>query len=239
MKPFDRYDIRKISEPSAEDDQVSDLDIERKWVLMSGLDLENFGFFYDKYYDAIFGFAFLKTGEQDLACDVANETFTRALDGAGRFQWRGYSVGAWLFRIARNVLMSEFRARHRMPEVAYEPEMHDPRPAASDLDTLAADQESFLLLKCVGELSTDNQDVFIYHYWLDMTTKQVSVVMDMPEGSVKTILQRGRTAMLHRLLQSGMERGLSEMAIRELKSCAAKGRGWKLVDGEGEPPHGK
>ena len=80
-----------------------------------------FGVFYRRHENAVLGYFMRRTGDAELAADLAAETFAAALLGARRFKpERGEAVG-WLYGIARHRLMRsieqgrvEDRARRRL-----------------------------------------------------------------------------------------------------------------------------
>lgn len=55
---------------------------------------------YDAYFERVYGYVAARVGSRSDAEDVVAETFVRALDALGRFEYRGPgSFGAWLFRL--------------------------------------------------------------------------------------------------------------------------------------------
>jgi RNA polymerase sigma-70 factor, ECF subfamily len=59
---------------------------------------------FDENFQAIYRLALYKLRDHHAAEDLAAQTFDEALRGIGRFQYRGVTIRAWLFRIARNLL---------------------------------------------------------------------------------------------------------------------------------------
>lgn len=90
----------------------------------TGSDPEAFGEFYDRFETAVVGYLLRRTGNVDLAIDLAGEVFATALQSAGRYRPRGkdgQSAAPWLFTIAQNKLTDarrrgevESRARRRL-----------------------------------------------------------------------------------------------------------------------------
>ena len=90
-----------------------------------------FGAFYERHERLVLVYLLRRTGDPELAADLAAETFAAALEGAGRFRPGDPPAAAWLLGIARNVLaMSRRRgsvddaARRRlgMEPIAFEDE---------------------------------------------------------------------------------------------------------------------
>jgi RNA polymerase sigma factor (sigma-70 family) len=90
----------------------------------SSSDPEAFGEFYDRFETAVLGYLRRRTGDVELAIDLAGEVFATALQSAGRYRPEpkdGQSAAPWLFTIAQNKLTDarrrgqvESRARRRL-----------------------------------------------------------------------------------------------------------------------------
>jgi RNA polymerase sigma-70 factor (ECF subfamily) len=63
---------------------------------------------YEHYFPKIYRFVVVRLGSED-AEDVTTEVFLRVIDNIGGFTWRGLPFGAWIFRIARNEVVSHVR----------------------------------------------------------------------------------------------------------------------------------
>ena len=68
-------------------------------------DARAFAAFYRRHEDAVLGFFLRRTRQADLAADLTAETFARALAGRRTFDPELGEAGAWLFGIARNLLL--------------------------------------------------------------------------------------------------------------------------------------
>jgi RNA polymerase sigma factor (sigma-70 family) len=75
-------------------------------------DAEAFGVFYRRYEARVLAFFLARTGDGEVAADLAAETFAATLSASHRFRPRSEPAVAWLFGIARNTLaMSRRRGR--------------------------------------------------------------------------------------------------------------------------------
>ncbi|MDO9353797.1 MAG: RNA polymerase sigma factor [Solirubrobacteraceae bacterium] len=71
---------------------------------------EGYSVFYGRHAPVLLGWLRKRTGQAELAADVAAETFARALEGRASFDPARGDGRSWLFGIARNVLA---RSLHR------------------------------------------------------------------------------------------------------------------------------
>ena len=72
--------------------------------LLSARDATSFELFYLRHVDALLGFFARRTGDPELAADLASETFAAALAHRRRFKPAAGSASAWLFGIAAHKL---------------------------------------------------------------------------------------------------------------------------------------
>lgn len=68
---------------------------------------------YQRHYDAVFAFAYRRTGDRMRAKDVAAQTFLQALQAFPRYEDRGAPASAWLLRVAANVIAGQARPGKR------------------------------------------------------------------------------------------------------------------------------
>jgi RNA polymerase sigma factor (sigma-70 family) len=72
---------------------------------------EAFGEFYARHERAVLSFMLRRTGDPELAADLAAEAFAAALVAVKRYRPGEAPAAAWLYGIARNVLLRSFKRR--------------------------------------------------------------------------------------------------------------------------------
>jgi RNA polymerase sigma-70 factor (ECF subfamily) len=68
-----------------------------------------FGTFYERHERLVLGYLMRRTGDPELAADLAAETFAVALAAARKYRGDEAPASAWLIGIARNILFSSLR----------------------------------------------------------------------------------------------------------------------------------
>lgn len=82
-------------------------------------DPEAIGRLYDEHVDGLYAFVFYRVGrDADLAEDIVQATFARAIDQAADFDPARGGFGGWLTTLSRNVIRDHLRAHRRSDEVA-------------------------------------------------------------------------------------------------------------------------
>lgn len=160
-----------------------------------------FGELFDANYSGIFAYVFRRIGEFDVAKDIAADTFLKAWQNIGRFRWRGTPLSAWLFRIATNEINLYFRnARYEstaMARLAADPAWAARGTPAMDADRdrltkeLARHHEFLMLRRELRGLSASYQDVIALRYFEGKRVKEIAEILELKEGTVKSLLSRG------------------------------------------------
>jgi RNA polymerase sigma factor (sigma-70 family) len=93
---------------------------------------EAFGELYARHESAILGFMLRRTSEPELAADLTAEVFAAALVSVRRYRPGGAPAAAWLYGIARNVLLRSIK-RRRVEDRARRRLAMDPLPLTDEL----------------------------------------------------------------------------------------------------------
>src|SRR5436305_14750641 len=97
-------------------------DDERSWVESARAgDPEAIGWLYERYFDRIYKYIYLKIGDATEAEDITEQVFLKMLEAIGTFKWQGSSFASWLFRIAHNQVVDHVRRNSRHPQVPLDP----------------------------------------------------------------------------------------------------------------------
>jgi RNA polymerase sigma-70 factor (ECF subfamily) len=158
---------------------------------------------YEQYVDAIYAYALHRVRDCPAAEDVVSETFRRALENIGRYEWRGVPFSAWLYRIASSVIAARYRhAPHAPLDDAGEMQDDDPGPE----ETLLVGERKRELLAAVAALPPEQQQVVILRYGQDLRNREIADIMDRSEGAVKQLLHRAMAGLQRRLNDPGDSR---------------------------------
>lgn len=131
------------------------------------------------------------SGEVD---DLIQDTFLACVEGRDRFEG-GSSFRTYLFAIARNKLYRYWRDRRPGATPSWSvSRLADARPTAAD--ALARGAEQRLLLRTLRLLPLDLQVLIELSYFEGLTDREVAAVVDLPMGTVKSRLRKGRQ-LLH------------------------------------------
>jgi RNA polymerase sigma-70 factor (ECF subfamily) len=148
----------------------------------------------DRYRDRVYALALRIAKDSHAAEEIAQDTFVRAWQALPLF--RGDSrFSTWLYRIAFRRSLDEKSAldRRRGRELHSEDDIHDvrdfPAPPGGDFGLRRK------LERLVSMLPESQRITLTLFYGADQSIEEIGKVLDVPTGTVKTHLHRGRAEL--------------------------------------------
>jgi RNA polymerase sigma-70 factor (ECF subfamily) len=123
------------------------------------------------------------TGDRQEAEDSVQEAFARAVAAEGRFR-RTDNPEAWLRTVALNVIRRRWRRARMFGGLA--PRLASPSAAPGISDDHVA------VIEALRAVPAAHREVLALFYLGDLTVQQVAESLGIPEGTVKSRLNRGR-----------------------------------------------
>lgn len=159
---------------------------------------------YDEHAAALWRYALRLTGDRARAEDVVQETLLRAWRHPDVTADVDRSARAWLFTVARNMIIDERRsARFRHETDVPEPERVSDRPSPDEVDTAL---DRILLGSAMAQLSDEHRAVIRRAYYQGWSTGQIAADLQIPEGTVKSRLHYAVRALRLGLQEMGVTR---------------------------------
>ena len=183
-----------------------DLNQEKELIQKARKNPEAFGVLFDEYYKKILGYAAKRTGNIQVAQDIASEVFLKALNNLWQFKWRSIPFSAWLYRIATNEINYYFRkGRYKTFSLeAYEElgiEWAGPTNLERELNEAQEEinrHNQFLRVReMLEQLPNNYQEVLALRYFEQKKIEDIAQILGKNTGSVKSLLSRG-TALLRK-----------------------------------------
>jgi len=157
----------------------------------------------------IYGICYRFTGNEAEAQELTQETFLRVFRTLKTFRAGQGSFLVWLVRLTRNLLIDHYRRTklQRASESLEEqlPTLEDRGGFASRTDGLIAGREaSELLQAALAKLSPDLREIVILRDLEGLEYREIAHVLQVPEGTVKSRLNRGRAELARVLRRQGV-----------------------------------
>jgi RNA polymerase sigma-70 factor (ECF subfamily) len=171
-------------------------------------DLDAFNALVEQYQGLVYNLSYRTLSDPEDAADATQEAFFSAYRHIGSF--RGGSFKSWLLRIAVNACYDQLRRRQRRPADSLEALLEQPgreqglpdtaagpEPVALTAETAAAIQDGLARLPTDMRLAVVLCDVQSASY------EEAAQALDVPIGTVKSRLSRGRAQLRDFLARRG------------------------------------
>jgi len=158
---------------------------------------------YEEHAGALWRYVMRLTGDAARSEDVVQETLLRAWKHPEVVEDTDHSVRAWLFTVARNIVIDESRsARFRRESGALDDSVAEPHGP----DEVNAALDRLLLGDALAQLSAEHRAVIRRSYYLGQTTAQIAAELQIAEGTVKSRLHYAVRALRLALQEMGVTR---------------------------------
>jgi RNA polymerase sigma-70 factor (ECF subfamily) len=174
--------------------------------------------------DAVYRFALRLSGSPDQAEDLVQETFLRAYRSWGQYT-RGTAAKSWLFTICRNVFLRGRERVKRHEEIVEREAVRTPsgtevvNPLWASVDGVDPEGTFFgsivddRILEAVNALPEDFRAAIVLSDVEGLGYGEIAEVLDVPVGTVKSRLFRGRRQLQQVLYEYAVEMGY--VAVRD------------------------
>jgi len=139
---------------------------------------------HDQHAAALWGFVLhLTGGDRSRAEDVVKETLSRAWRKPAVLAQKDASARGWLFTVARNIVVDDWRSAQRRPTTSSEmlPELLEPDGADTAI-------QSLMVADALRRLTRDHRAVLLECYFRGCTAAQAAGRLGVPVGTVKSRL---------------------------------------------------
>ena len=154
----------------------------------------------------VYGFCYRFTNKDSEAQDLTQEIFLRVFKSLKSYRSDEGAFVTWLTRLSRNLLIDHYRRtrQERVTDSIEEqlPMIEERTAGAARPDTILAGREaSEALQAALQRLSPDLREAVILRDLQEMEYREIAGVLKIPEGTVKSRLNRGRAELARVLRQ--------------------------------------
>ena len=159
------------------------------------------------HYQVVYNFLLRMTGNGSDAADLTQETFARAYLKVDYYE-SGTNARAWLFCLARNLFINDYRKRKRSGEQeldersAYQyRDETSPMAGFADLRIAGALDKDFSdpIMRAMTLLNDKQRAIVLMADLYDFAEKEIAEAMELPLNTVKSVTRRARIALIKQL----------------------------------------
>jgi RNA polymerase sigma-70 factor, ECF subfamily len=166
--------------------------------------------------DALYNFALRLTTDPNDAEDLVQDTIVKAYRFFNSYE-KGTNAKAWLFRILKNSYINNYRKMSKKPQqVDYDEistfyeTVRAERTDTSDLeDKMYRDLMDDDITGALEELPEDFRTVVLLCDVEGFTYEEIANMLDVPIGTIRSRLHRGRNLLKTQLMEYARKRGFA------------------------------
>jgi RNA polymerase sigma-70 factor (ECF subfamily) len=149
------------------------------------------------YSRRIFNLAYRFTSRVDAAEDLTQEVFVRVYNTLEQFDSKQGNLSNWLMRLARNLIIDDYRKRQRNPQNSMADDVdkhtfHLRAVGTSAHKEVERKELAHQVQEGIDKLPDDLKTCVILRDIEELSYKEIVEVLDIPEGTVKSRINRGR-----------------------------------------------
>ena len=159
-----------------------------------------------RYERPVFALVYRMVRDRELAEDLAQETFVKALNAIESYRPE-FKFSSWIFKIANNAAIDHLR-RRELDTLSLDGSPHAETPEAmqatalqigarqeSPLDAVEAKELGGAIEAAIGGLRPEYRSCILLRHVEGRAYEEIAEILDLPLGTVKTYIHRARNEL--------------------------------------------
>ena len=159
-----------------------------------------------RYERPVFALLYRMVRDRELAEDLAQETFVKALNAIESYRPE-FKFSSWIFKIANNAAIDHLR-RRELDTLSLDGSPHAETPEAmqatalqigarqeSPLDAVEARELGGAIEAAIGRLRPEYRSCILLRHVEGRAYEEIAEILDLPLGTVKTYIHRARNEL--------------------------------------------
>lgn len=151
-------------------------------------DSEAFAQLYDAYVERVYRYILFRVSEDETTEDLVSQVFLKAWQSLDRYKLGSSPFIAWLYTIARNLVIDFYRAKKDFLP------LEKARALPSDMQSPDQEVEARFDLEAMRDglqsLTGDQQQVLILKYIAGLPNENIAKIMNKQEGTIRGLQMR-------------------------------------------------
>jgi RNA polymerase sigma-70 factor (ECF subfamily) len=159
-----------------------------------------------RYERPVFALLFLMVRDRELAEDLAQETFIKALNAIDSYRPE-FKFSSWIFKIANNAAIDHLR-RRELDTLSLDGSPHAETPEQmqatalqigarqeSPLDAVEAKELGGAIEQAIAQLRPEYRSCILLRHVEGRAYEEIAEILNLPLGTVKTYIHRARNEL--------------------------------------------
>ncbi len=162
-----------------------------------GGDTRSWQMLLQSYTGRIYNMAYRYTGRFDVSEELTQDIFLKVFENLRSFRPESGSLRNWVMRVGRNLIIDHYRATKKDKQVAGSEELEvldfaEPTRSTSPFENLYLKERSEFLMEGLKELTPELKEAVLLRDIEGLTYQEIADLLGIPEGTVKSRINRGR-----------------------------------------------
>jgi RNA polymerase sigma-70 factor, ECF subfamily len=150
-----------------------------------------FSAFYESTHVPVFRYLYgLTGGPQEDVEDLTAEAYARAWRARRTFQGDADASLGWLMKIARRLVIDDYRRRKARPQMDGEVPVELLAPGPSPEEALLVEDEQKALWQLLRSLPDESREILTLRYLLGWRVNQIAAYLEIPENNLSATIHR-------------------------------------------------
>ncbi len=166
----------------------TELEEEYKCIEASKKDPTQFENLYNRYHEDIFRYVYQRLDSKEMAFDITQQVFMKALANIKRYQFKGVPFSAWLYRVASNELNTFFTKTKQQRTINIESVNLESLSEKIDDDDNADMKQK--LVEQLAVLDSKEIELIEMRYFEKRPFKEIGEILSITENNAKVRVYR-------------------------------------------------
>lgn len=166
------------------------------------------------YSRRILNLAYHYMGRLDVAEELTQEIFLKVYQNLTSYSSSSGSLQNWMMRVARNLIIDYYRATRHEKQVAGSEELEvldfeQDSQSASPFENLYLKEKAHYLMRGLSMLTPELKEAVLLRDIQGLSYQEIADMLEIPEGTVKSRINRGRIELAKVLRKGNHPEGLA------------------------------
>jgi len=152
------------------------------------LNPNHFAPLYEKYYKKIFNYVYQRIDCKDTSFDITSQIFLKALINLPKYQYKGVPFASWLYRIAYNEIMQEFKSKKDLQTI--NADISDLRYICEETNEPFFEEYLPIIKKLILELNQKDLEIIELRFFEKKGFKEIAEILEISEVNAKVRVYR-------------------------------------------------
>jgi RNA polymerase sigma-70 factor (ECF subfamily) len=154
---------------------------------------------YEATFSKVYSLALKITKDPSTAEEVVEDTYYQIWQEIYRYDFNKCPLYNWMLIICRSRAIDAVRKQNAIPEMVVNYDWVIESTELSADDRLQSKQNSIAVIKALSEIKPLQRQLLHHVFYYGLTHQEISVIMNMPLGSVKSTINRAQKLLREKL----------------------------------------